>query len=697
MFSAEYMNMGTSILAGISALLGAAFLVEFLRCRKMKGFLKDSIDALHDGKILFDERENFVLANEKAKILLPFLKEAATTPRKLSGFLDYMYDNALEGDDDSITNMLGRAARKSERVGFREIILSGDSRLCLVEVLKTKCGRTVLVVSDVSEMKNQEEHVLRLHQYNNELFQAVEAATNGLMISRMNGPEHQLVFMNTAFCQIFNHNRQDLQGANVIDLFSAIDDAEIQETIRNIMGRKVSGEVQFRIVDGGGHVRWYALRLTPVPASSGMQDLYIGVFGDMTELKLREAEFFKAQKLEALGQLAAGVAHDFNNVLSIIDGYARLAGNGLADGDQTGDYIQRIRVASARGADLIKQMLTFSRHKIIDDTVIDLGKVLREQETLLGPLLDATIRMTMMIYDENIYVECPADNIVQIMMNLSVNARDAMPQGGSLIIELRKVDERSVTKMVREKMEGRSFICLSVSDTGTGMKKDVVERIFDPFYTTKEQGKGTGLGLSMVYGLVKQAGGFIDVKSTPGMGTSMMIYLPLSDKEPNRVIKGNLKDIESMRLEGFTALVAEDEPDLLLLVSGMLERLGMKVIRASNGSEALALQEDYEGEIDILLTDVVMPEMNGVDLSELLISLRPKTKVIFMSGYPAAGQMARVQLPEGACFLAKPVHYETLARMIYNRLNENGTDGAEKFEAARWQSDEISISGGGAQ
>lgn len=219
-----------------------------------------------------------------------------------------------------------------------------------------------------------------------------------------------------------------------------------------------------------------------------------------------------------------------------------------------------------------------------------------------------------------------------------------------------------------------------------GMPKDVVDRIFDPFFTTKEQGKGTGLGLSMVYGLVKQIGGHIDVFSTLGQGTTMSVYLPLSDKVPKKILGGE-DNLSSIRFDGYSVLVAEDEPDLLALVSNMLEDLGMKVLRASNGNEALAVQDDYEGKIDLLLTDVVMPELNGVDLADLLKELRPDVNVIFMSGYPAKGQMARVEIPEDAVFIAKPIEYDALVKVIYTILSSGvGESIEDSVQISRWAS-----------
>jgi two-component system cell cycle sensor histidine kinase/response regulator CckA len=677
--------------AALLALSLIALYREYQNSRRLEAFFKDSLDAMSGGKILFDEHEQFVMANSRACALLPFLQSKLTTPPTLSGFLDFMYDNAVESDEHSITSVLGRAARQSG-TGFREIVVLPDQRLCLVEILKTAFNRTFLILNDVSESKRQEDDLLMLRQYNNELYQAVEAATNGLMISRLVDGAHKIFFANRAFCEIFNTRQDVICGEPVVRIFARLKDQDIEQTIAKAMRGLEKVTLSFHLNDQNGQ-RWYDLRLSPMSDQCGTLNLYIGVFNEVTELKMREAEAFKTQKLEALGQLAAGVAHDFNNLLSIIDGYTRLAGNHVDADSKVQSYLQPIRTASRRGATLVKQMLTFSRHKIVADTVIDLAHIVREQELLLRPLMDASIKLSVQSRDSHLFVECTPDHITQIIMNLAINARDAMQNGGALRIEARKIHAFEMSVMIREQIGALHFVCLSISDTGTGMQKDVIERIFDPFYTTKEHGKGTGLGLSIVYGLVKQMGGYIDVKSAVGTGTTMLIYLPLTDKKPNRLLQGTPHDVRSMRLDGYTALVAEDEPDLLLLVSEMLERMGMRVLKACNGHDALLLQDEYDGIIDLLLTDVVMPEMNGVDLAEFVVALRPEIKVIFMSGYPASGNMARVQLPENAYFVAKPLQYETFARTVFKRLiNQEQQD--DEFKLAHWTNQDMGLNRG---
>lgn len=394
-----------------------------------------------------------------------------------------------------------------------------------------------------------------------------------------------------------------------------------------------------------GKICWYRLHFIPY----AMKNPYcLIVIEDTTENKIMEGQYFQAQRLEALGQLAGGVAHDFNNILSIIDGYARLARKSLADGVPAKQHMEHIAQAVQRGSALTGQLLTFGRHKVVKDTVVDLGILVQDQEPLLRPLMDASIALSIKT-EYGVYVQVAPDNICQILLNLCVNARDAMPDGGNLIVEAGRTEQNEAV--------------LRIIDTGCGMPPEVKAKMFDPFFTTKDQGKGTGLGLSMVYGLVKDMKGNIEVASKVGQGTSITIYLPLSALKPP--VRNVVEDEQgNIHLEGFTALVAEDEPDLLNILSDMLQEMGIHVLRASNGNEALMIQEDYDGEIDFLLTDVVMPEMNGVKLAELFESVRPDSRVMYMSGYPANNLMHRAKLPEDAVMMSKPIDMEKLSSII---------------------------------
>lgn len=483
----------------------------------------------------------------------------------------------------------------------------------------------------------EDEHLLRLSS-------AMSAVPWGLISVDLSQDGYPVLFCNEKAGQFMQALPVNVMGQSMIDVFRGFG-VKDDLTVHFNDGETSHYDFESR---GGERVTWYRLHFIPYNAG---RPLCLVVMEDTTEAKIMEGQYFQSQRLEALGQLAGGVAHDFNNILSIIDGYARIAGKSVEGNDDAMNYLERIRQAVQRGSALTGQLLTFGRHKVRKDSIFDLGQLVADQEALLQPLMDASISLSVRV-DPDIPVELPADNICQILMNLCINSRDAMQDGGNLIVEV-----------VRSEDEKHALI--RVIDTGCGMSPDTKAKIFDPFFTTKEQGKGTGLGLSMVYGLVRDMKGDIEVVSKQGSGTAITVSLPLSTRE--QPLQEVIEHADgSVTLNGFTAMVAEDEPDLLNLLSGMLEEMGMTVLRASNGAEALIKQEAYQGDIDFLLTDVVMPEVNGVKLAEMFELIRPSSKVMFMSGYPTRGDMARVTVPEGAFMMPKPVDYKKLATVMKN-------------------------------
>lgn len=456
-------------------------------------------------------------------------------------------------------------------------------------------------------------------------------------------------------------------------VFQKISDVLRVFGIQEDMGSFIKGNIPYFFdyeCQQNGKITWFRFHF--IPYVENLPQCLI-VVEDTSAQKLREAQYAQAQRLESLGQLAAGVAHDFNNILAIIDGYTRLASKNPKDTGQVSAYLERIKQSVTRGSAITSHLLTFGRHKISKEGVCCLNELIRDQRALIRPLMDASIRVSIEA-EENLYVDVVGDDICQILLNLCINSRDAMPNGGDILIEAGKTRKNQ--------------IFLRVTDTGHGMTENVKARIFDPFFTTKEQGKGTGLGLSMVYGMVKDMNGEIEVNSRPGQGTEITIFLPQSVHQPD-YFKADLSSESEQTissLKGYTALIAEDEPDLLNLMSGMLEELGMRVLKASNGNEALLVQDSYDGEIDMLLTDVVMPELNGVKLAELFASLRPDSRVIFMSGYPAQGQLSRVSLPENALLLSKPVNPENLGNVIRTSLMKDRATNANARIGGQWKS-----------
>ncbi len=407
--------------------------------------------------------------------------------------------------------------------------------------------------------------------------------------------------------------------------------------------------------------------------------------------RLNQAELFKAEKLDALGRLSAGVAHDFNNLLSIIDGYVSMIGGCLNDREKVLIYIDKIKTASIRGARLTKQMLTFSQHKIVANDVIDLSRVLEDQRNFLGAMFEECIEVKVEIEEPDLYARASADGIIQILLNLCINARDAMPKGGRISISLGVCGVSELPHSIIDIAPEEEFLCLRVADTGEGMSADIQEKIFDPFFTTKAQGKGSGLGLSVVYGVVQEMAGYIHVTSQIGAGSVFYIHIPRSSQHPKQAFDNTLVDVGEVDLDGYCVLVVEDEEDLRSLICDVLTQKGMRVLSAAHGEDALVLQDGYEGVIDLLVTDVVMPGMSGLKLAELMQALRENLGVIFISGYPANGHMAQVSLPDDAYFMAKPIDYELLCRLIHVCLGDDDEDDKGqimRMTAAHWATQE---------
>jgi two-component system cell cycle sensor histidine kinase/response regulator CckA len=417
-----------------------------------------------------------------------------------------------------------------------------------------------------------------------------------------------------------------------------------------------------------GAIRNYRIVSSPIRNASGEVTAAIEMVEDITERLSLEAQFRQAQKLESVGQLAGGVAHDYNNMLSVIQGYSELALDKIDPSDPVHDDLQEILKAAKRSAEVTRQLLAFARKQInaprlidLNDTVEGILKMLRH---LIGENIDlawlpgASLRPVMMD-------PCQLD---QILANLCVNARDAIADVGKITIETDRVTFDKAYCTCHEGFSPGDFVLLTVSDSGCGMDKEIQDHLFEPFFTTKGVGRGTGLGLSMVYGVVKQNEGFLQVYSEPGKGTTFKIYLHCQDGGTVDPQKESTDKILTGHSE--TILVVEDEAAILNLIKTMLEKLGYTVLTASTASRAMQLVEAHAGEIRLLITDVVMPGMNGRELAEQLMSLDPTLNLLFMSGYTATVIAQLGVLDREVRFIQKPFSMKHLATKVREALGE---------------------------
>ena len=412
-----------------------------------------------------------------------------------------------------------------------------------------------------------------------------------------------------------------------------------------------------------GRLLQVQLSVRAVRNAAGQVDYYETFVRDVTDQRRLQQQLTQSQKMEAIGRLAGGVAHDFNNLLTVITSYSDLVFQDLPPDDPRRDDVDQVRKAADGAAALTRQLLAFSRQQVLEPKVIDLNGVVDNLKKILQRVIGEDVELTTVLAAELGAVKADISQIEQILMNLAVNARDAMPTGGQLTIETSNVDydpER------QQRADGsRNFVMLAVTDTGTGMDEATKAKIFEPFFTTKQPGKGTGLGLATVYAIVTQAEGFIWVYSELGHGTSFKIYLPQVDAVPTTAAVARVDLPRGTE----TVLLVEDAAAVRAVARQVLQRQGYRVLEASDGEDALHLAARHQGTIDLVLTDVVMPRAGGRELAERLLAVRPDTRVLYMSGYTDDSVVRHGILEGGVAYLQKPFSPEGLARKVREVLD----------------------------
>ncbi|MCC5835688.1 MAG: response regulator [Opitutales bacterium] len=419
----------------------------------------------------------------------------------------------------------------------------------------------------------------------------------------------------------------------------------------------------------------YPLRIEAREIKYKGQDVGVAEFRDITESKLAEkekerleAQLYQVQKMDSVGRLAGGVAHDFNNMLTVILGYAEMALKQTEPGQQFHDYWLAVHDAAERSANLTRQLLAFARKQTIEPRVIDLNATVEEMLKMLRRLIGENVDLLWKPEGKLGTVNVDPSQIDQILANLCVNARDAIENAGKIVIETERASFDEAYCAAHPGFVPGDYVQLSVSDNGCGMDAETLSQIFDPFFTTKERGKGTGLGLPSVYGAVQQNNGFIDVRSEVGRGTTFSVYLPLYKANKTHPEEEAAETPNGVASE--TVLLVEDESAILSVTAMALENLGYVVIPAETPGEAIRLAQERNGAIDLLMTDVVMPEMNGRDLAKNLLTANPGIKCLFMSGYTADVIAHHGVLYEGVHFIQKPFSLENLELKLGEVLDE---------------------------
>lgn len=489
------------------------------------------------------------------------------------------------------------------------------------------------------------------------------------------GPTGKIQRVNPALEKLCGREARELVDRPLECLFPAESRGQVLDWMRRCSENHTAEPVELPVLRPDQTVRTVLWTIAHVSDRSGRLLGAIAQGIDITEQKRMEAEarrferqFLQAQKLESIGRFAGSIAHDFNNLLTVISGYAALAIRHLAPADPLCTEIQEIRKAAERATELTRQLLAFSRQQPLAPQVFDLNALIGGMRNMLSRLIGEDVELDTCLCPGEAFVKADPGQIEQVIVNLAVNARDAMPEGGRLLIA---TEIRQIHVPEAEGIPGVKpgvYVAVRVRDSGHGMDEETVARIFEPFFTTKDPGKGTGLGLSTVYGIVNQSGGGISVESVIGQGTTFTIYLPVTTERPcatNSDESNNFADFHGSE----TILFVEDQPELLMLGCEVLKLCGYKVLPAANGGEALLHCERHDGEIHLLVSDIVMPGISGRVLAERLLTLRPNMRVLFTSGYAAATESVEERIRDGEEFLPKPYQPLSLARKVRQVLD----------------------------
>ena len=488
----------------------------------------------------------------------------------------------------------------------------------------------------------------------------VDSSHDGIFAT---SPDGAILSWNRAAERIYGYAAEEITGQPATLLLPP-DRADEPHAASAILsrGEKLESFETVHVAKDGRHLS-VAVTISPMHDARGAAAGFSTIVRDITEQKQLEDQLRQSQKMEEIGQLSGGVAHDFNNMLAAITGFAELLLSPAAEvGERERAQIEQIKTAGERAAVLTGQLLAFSRRQVLQPRALDLNEVVSEIELMLRRLIGEDIEFVTSLAPELACISADATQLGQVIMNLAVNARDAMPQGGRLVIETTNVALQEPHASPQVTVPAGAYVMLAVSDTGVGMDAETAERLFEPFFTTKEEGKGTGLGLSTVYGIVKQSGGYVLADSKLGQGTTFTVYLPQVE-EPAGVEAAPSAEAQSIGSGTGTVLLVEDGEIARTAIEAMLAAAGYDVVTAQDGEEALAYATEHGHELDVVMTDVVMPKMSGTELAEALRERWPALPILYTSGYVADGLLRHGVLAE-ASFIQKPFSLEALQRKL---------------------------------
>jgi PAS domain S-box-containing protein len=536
-------------------------------------------------------------------------------------------------------------------------------------------GMIVLsAIRDVTDRKRIEQELRRAHEeltrrtseqigeYRARLASIIDSSEDAILAKTLEGT---ITNWNRGAERIYGYSPEEVIGKNIAMLVPEDRPDEIPEILRKIArGEGIEHYESVRLTKDGRRLN-VSISVSPLRDTNGEIVGASAIARDITEQRRAEDQLRQGQKMEAIGRLAGGVAHDFNNVLGIINACAEFLRDRIDPASEPATYVENIKKATDRAAALTRQLLAFSRRQVVKPLILDLNDRVKDLTRLLRPLMGDDVEILVVPRSDSAIVEADPGQLDQIVMNLAVNARDAMPKGGRFILETDTVEFDEHFAEQHRPLKPGKYVMLAVSDSGSGMDKATLSRIFEPFFTTKEPGKGTGLGLSTVYGIAQQSGGHIWVYSEPGRGTTFKVYLPSAAHRLTSPASAEAEAVAPKRVARI--LLVEDDEIMRSLTLKLLQEQGYSVIEANNGKAALEWAEANPGQIDLLLTDVVMPAVSGPELAERLARSHPGLKVVYMSGYTGELMEASERLKHGI-LLEKPFTRTALLNTLHQTL-----------------------------
>ena len=632
------------------------------QARNAEATYRDLLETAPDAFVVSDAQGRIVLVNQQTERLFGFSRDELVG-KPVEMLVPPASRHAHEGERLRYT-----AEPRARRLAARDLAAyrkDGSEFPAEISLSPARSGDATLIVAavrDVSERKRQQE-ALRTTQY------ALDQSAESVLWALESG---QLVYVNVAACRSLGYSRDELQDLSVYQIDANLTPESWPAEWRR---QREEGSRTFESSQRRKDGTDFPVEITVNHVQSEGTE-YACIFArDITERRSLEAQLRQSQKMEAIGQLAGGVAHDFNNILGIIIGYSELLAKDIGPQHPGRRRLDQVQGAADKGAKLTRQLLAFSRKQVMQPRVLDLNAVVGELDPMLRRVLGEDVDLVVAAAETLGSVKADVTQLEQILMNLVVNSRDAMPKGGRLRIETANVTfDEDYTRRHPATQPGR-FVMLAVSDTGVGMDAATQQRVFEPFFTTKAAGVGTGLGLATVYGIVKQSGGFIWVYSELGLGTTFKIYLPRVDESAEPVPIPPL--LPPLRHGHETLLVVEDTESLREMFCEVLQQEGYNVLSAANGEEALVLASEHKGQIHLLLTDVVMPKLGGADLAKQLSRLRPGLRLLFMSGYENGVISKHGVVGKGITVIEKPFTTERLSHAVREALDRPPTTPAD--------------------